>query len=227
METAKLKKADIAVMRGSFLFNRVSDSFFEDVLSKKEYYVRSYDAKERVFDGGDYEKAVGVVLSGSVFVSAPDKKGKGMVLNRLSKGAPFGFASLFSDGDDYVTCITASRPSRIVFFPEAMVCRLISENPDCAVGCVSFLSDRVRFLNEKVHSLSASSAVQRVAFYLQTLETDDAEIKLTELARRLNIGRASLYRAIDALSDAGIIRKSGKHINIIDRDKLVERSKSK
>ena len=45
-------------------------------------------------------------------------------------------------------------------------------------------------------------------------------ISMTELAGRLNIGRASLYRVMDRMVDDGIIERSGKTIFVKHPDRL-------
>ena len=43
---------------------------------------------------------------------------------------------------------------------------------------------------------------------------------MTALAKQLNTGRASLYRAFDYLESINLIKRDGKIITVLDKDKL-------
>jgi DNA-binding IclR family transcriptional regulator len=45
-------------------------------------------------------------------------------------------------------------------------------------------------------------------------------VSLSRLADMLDMGRASLYRALDALSDSKIISKDAKTVKVLDRNAL-------
>ena len=44
----------------------------------------------------------------------------------------------------------------------------------------------------------------------------DRRLSATDLAKRLGISRASLYRAFQALEDARLIRREGKSMYVLD-----------
>ena len=50
---------------------------------------------------------------------------------------------------------------------------------------------------------------------------------MVELSKRLNMGRASLYRSFEELERQNIISRDGKNIIIDDIDKLKEKRKLK
>ena len=52
------------------------------------------------------------------------------------------------------------------------------------------------------------------------LSRQDADVSISDIAVMLNMGRASLYRALDKLSAEGIISKDGRRIKIINKSKL-------
>ena len=84
---------------------------------------------------------------------------------------------------------------------------------------IAFLSQRIRFLNRKIDSFTAPSAREALLRHLLEIHRDGAaEITggYSQLARTLNIGRASLYRALDALEAEGCIRRDGKCITILE-----------
>jgi CRP-like cAMP-binding protein len=92
--------------------------------------------------------------------------------------------------------------------------------PSFALDYVAFLSGKIRFLNERLSELSAPSALQKLSSYLLK---DDGRIALSkvQLASALGIGRASLYRALDDLTEKGYISSDGKSVTVIDREGLM------
>ncbi len=71
-------------------------------------------------------------------------------------------------------------------------------------------------LTRRIEALTAGDSASKLLSYL--LEREQAgEVDIqscAELARRLDIGRASLYRALDSLETSGDIRREGKKIFI-------------
>ena len=58
---------------------------------------------------------------------------------------------------------------------------------------------------------------KRQARYLLTVPSGEPlRLSATDLAKRLGISRASLYRAFQALEDARLIRREGKSMYVLD-----------
>ena len=87
---------------------------------------------------------------------------------------------------------------------------------------MQFLSRKIIYLNKKLATLTAGSAEKKLAAYISEHQIDGVftATSLSELANILQMGRASLYRAIDSMTENGIIKKSGKQFIISDLIKL-------
>jgi len=158
-----------------------------------------------------FRKAMGVLLAGRLSVL----KGQELLLKTLEPGQCFGAAALFCPAEDYVTTVQAKTASDLVFLPDQWLIALFEEHPQTAVAYITFLSQRIRFLNRKIDSFTAPSVQEAVLGHLLALQRDGAaEITggYSQLARTLNVSRASLYRALDALEEEGRIRRDGKRI---------------
>ena len=85
------------------------------------------------------------------------------------------------------------------------------------------MSKKVVYLNRKISTLVAGSAEKKLVAYLLEIELDSVcsiNVSMSALADMLNVGRASLYRAIDDLENRGLIKKNGKMIIISDYNAL-------
>ncbi len=170
-----------------------------------------YQKGEVVYTSSSFQHAVGLILSGTVIITAADGAA---VMNRLSAGGMFGAAALFGAEEKYVTTITATTSVTVVFVTQQQMTDWLYRYPVIAKNYICFLSDKIRFLNHKLSVLTAGSAEGRLYQYLLTHRREDGSVALphsmVELAGVLNMGRSSLYRAKDALLAAGFLREVGK-----------------
>ena len=108
-----------------------------------------------------------------------------------------------------------------MFLGRAAVEAVFAADPRTAIGYIAFLSEKIGFLNARLSTFTAESAEARLAGYiLRAAAGRDAFVSalpLSRLAELLGLGRASLYRAFDALCAAGAIEKKQKNITIKDR----------
>lgn len=207
------------ILRKSHLFSVLSDAEAVSLVNDSRTATVKYRSGESIYTDTSYKKALGAVITGGLSVY---RLGNGNVLlNRISEGGIFGAASLFGADGLYVTEIIAERDSEILFLPSEILCELITENGAFALSYIEFLSDRIRFLNRRISELSAGGSERRLAKYLLS-RTEEQPISMTELASFLGIGRASLYRIIDAFTEKGLIVKNGRSITVTDRTALSE-----
>ena len=96
-----------------------------------------------------------------------------------------------------------------------------------AENYIRFLSDRIRFLNNKIGGLLISGAGTTFRYWLMNKARTadgklyvDVDVSMSALAEMLNMGRASLYRSIDDLEREGLIKKEGRRIYILKPENL-------
>lgn len=174
-----------------------------------------------IFSRAENPRALGVIISGTAQVEkgTPDHL---IVMSRLIQGDVFGAVSLYASSDRYVTGIRAITPVTALILPKRIIDKLIRTYPEIAVNYLTYLSERIYFLNSRIDSFTGGSAVQRLAGYFLMSEADTSGVPAAHLASALDIGRASLYRAFEELERAGAIRRDGKLITVLSREKLQE-----
>ena len=142
-----------------------------------------------------------------------------LAISILSPGDLFGAAALFNDQPDYAATLTATSPCRVVLLSQDLVSLLMDESPIIRDNYIRYLSGRIRFLSGKIRSLAADSAEGKLKQHLLTSLSPDRtrlDCPATELARRLGISRASLYRAFDTLEGQALIRRESRSITVPD-----------
>ena len=206
------------------LFRGAPDTVLNKVLAATDCEAKSFEKGETVYSGKSFSRSLGVLLDGSLRVTKDTADGRSMIISTLTPGSLFGAAALFNDEEQYVTNISALETSRLVFFSQRLVERMIRREPQIAENYIKYLSERILFLNKKLYLLTAGTAEQRLAgFLLDNLPLGQAAelpLPMNKLASALNISRASLYRAMDALCGCGAVVKTGKKICINDAERL-------
>ena len=103
---------------------------------------------------------------------------------------------------------------------------LRSKNPPSYENYVRFLTQRIEFLNQKIQYLTAGCAERRLSLYLISQIPEDEvatrlDISAVSLADLLDLGRASLYRAMDRLSADGFLTRDGHIYTLHHREQLL------
>ncbi len=191
---------------------------WQPILEANGAQIREYGDGETMLSPVTRERAVCVLLRGKATVTTPDES-RQTLLRFLSMGEPFGIANLFTS-EPYVSVIRAHGSCRMLWLPEQAVRQLLEEDREFLDRYLSFLSNRISYLNRKIGYLTAGSAERRLALYLSSFEKDEIvfDLSLSALSELLDIGRASLYRALDRLTEDGLIRKDGRRITVLDRE---------
>jgi len=168
--------------------------------------------KSEILDtlGGIY-----IIVSGKLGIYHCED-GKNLLLNTLLAGEAFGYASLYSPDDDRYTVIKAITPTEVMFISGEDVEKLILMDGNIALGIIKELTGKIRFLNRKLDSFVSSDLKHRLMKYIRSLPYTNGRAVIPEsmsaLARRLGVGRASLYRLMSELICEGIIERNGNEI---------------
>ncbi|MBQ8342461.1 MAG: Crp/Fnr family transcriptional regulator [Clostridia bacterium] len=165
-----------------------------------------------------------VLLEGHAAVFSADS-GRNVILREIKAPAVFGAASLFCPGEAPLSRIEARTPCRALLFAPDAITALMDRDSSFRNAYLTFLAGRVQFLNRKILCFTAGSAERRLALWLTLEENNTVTLpaSLTALADMLNLGRASLYRALDKLEGDGLIRREGRVITLISQDELLRK----
>ena len=225
-----IKTEHISVLNQCALFEGVEIS---KALNEFEgrYSVHNFPPNETVYTRSRFNDSIGIVLDGNIEVYKDESKT--VMLNRINAGGFFGAAALFADKKEYVSVLVAKGNCSVMFIPFEEFKSLLASNSSVALNYIRFLSGRIEFLNKKIDEFTAPDTFEKLSRYLldKSVCEDGKTIckvkSIVELSKRLNMGRASLYRSFEELERQKIISRDGKNIIIDDIDKLKEKRKSK
>ena len=174
---------------------------------------------ETVMAKKQFRRCLVYILKGSASVFKIGLDGRKSVINSFYEGDVFGMATLFYEEAEYPSEITAEKDLRLAVFSKETIEKAFSENPEFAKAYVVLLSEKIHFINKKLAAFLEGEASEKLLRWLINASGGEQEFTLpcsvSKIAEMLGIGRASVYRAFDSLSERGIIIKEGKNITIL------------
>ena len=214
------------IMRSIFLFERLRPETAEAVFRSEQCECYEFEPEEYIYTRTAFRRCMGVVISGEIKAYKEAKDGTHILLNTFTQCGVFGVAGLFQSCGEYVSDIQSVRRSRGLFLPETLLRALFREEPAAAENYISYLTTRICYLNRRIDIFTGGSAEQRLASYLFSLCEEKIPCTIhvpctyIELAEILNIGRASLYRALDSLEKSGALERKGRDLVMLNADLL-------
>lgn len=210
-------------LKEQFLFDNCDFSFLNKAHSVTERCdIRQYNDGDAVMQHFSDKPSLYVVVNGKVRIESRVKNK--VLLKYAYPGEVFGAAYLFGDINQAPSALV-EKNAEIISIPKDLIIELLASDPQVALNYISFLSDRIFFLNKKIVSFTAGTAEDKLIFWLIGTECNNDEINvlsMSSLASQLGIGRASLYRAADELSARGYISYDANCFKILDRRSLEE-----
>lgn len=202
---------DIDILCRCPLLRKCDGTLLQRILQSQGASLCCFSPGDTVYTPKAYRHCLGVVLSGQLQVTKDT-----LTVSELEPASLFGAAALYSDAPEYATTITAKRPSRCLMLEQNLVDHLLAEEPLVRENYLRYLTSRIRFLSSRLQSVAQSGAEGKVARYLLANhdETGTLTCSATDLAQRLGISRATLYRAFHTLEEGELIVRQGKTITI-------------
>ena len=206
-----------------FPFRSIEEDRIEEMFSDIGFEIRSYKKGQTVVREGSRMHEIGFVYEGECIIENVHDKDNAVPLNTVSRLGSFGILSVINGDEDFPTRIKASGNAKVLFIKSEDMLHLIEDNREVSMNVIRFLAGRISFLNGKIDTFSGKSTVSRLASYLYSQYMQLGEsftVSKTDLARRIGVGRASLYRDMNQLEKDGIVATEQKRIIILRPDGL-------
>lgn len=203
----------ISFLKNTRIFKDADEKVLASVLNTYGKSV-SYSKNDIVFSNENYSPVICIIIKGEARVS----KGE-TVISHLKNGEIFGAAFLYNQSYEFENTVTALTPLKVVIIEKCGVDELIKCDSSISFNYISYLSERIGFLNSKIEGYTKPSAEEKLMLYLKKnadISNGKCEISvsMTELSHVLQISRASLYRVIENLEQQGKIYRDGKKIYV-------------
>ena len=210
MPVLPLNQEDWEILEGCPLLRHCSPALLDQIT--QEGRLEFFPTGATVYSPSHFCRCLGILLAGRLQVT----KGT-LTVSYLEPGDLFGAAALYTEALEFVTTITARQSSRCLMLPQNSMDRLLAQDGPLRENYLRYLTGRIRFLSGRLQSLVQSGAEGKLARYLlANVREGQLTCAATDLARRLGLSRASLYRAFQSLEESGLISRHGKTISISD-----------
>lgn len=181
----------------------------------KSCFVLSFKRGETVSEIQHGVECVGVVVSGSLTVTAHDLSS----VSVMKRGGEFGICNIFVR-EKMPTQLRARVQSRIMFLPKDEFARLLGEDKALMYRYIRLCNEKMIYLAERLRLFSISDCSERLMYYLRS-QSQNGSVNLgcskDELAKLIGISRSSLFRAFGALeAQKKIITGSRGRITLIE-----------
>jgi CRP/FNR family transcriptional regulator, dissimilatory nitrate respiration regulator len=185
-----------------------------------------------LFRRGDHSTGIHMVVLGRVKLALHAPAGAEKVMEVLGPGQSFGKSVMFM-GKPHMLYAEALADSLLLLIRKKAILEAVENNPRFARRMLDELSARLCRLVEDIEAYTLKNATERVTGYLlaelangsSPEQYADVALEASKgvLASRLNITREHFSRILHELSEAGLIRVSGRNIHILDAAGLRER----
>lgn len=217
----------VDILKNTALFHNIPLELIYYAVNSPKSEWKIFQKKEVIYDQRHFKKSLGILLKGRAVVSKGATDGKKILFNTFYTGDLFGGTAVFQETETFIAEIRAEGECCVFFICQELLSELFCKDVRVVENYIRFLSKSLLFLNKKIDSFTAEDSLGKlVGYLLQRCEMQvedevlEAEYSLTGLAKHLNMGRASLYRAIDELTASNLLERYGKQLKVPNIDAL-------
>ncbi len=207
--TKAMQQKALEALKNIPVFSSVQEEQLLNIL-KNFAGVETFKKEETIFSPDSGFKIYGVLLKGEARVLKDY-----VTVSILKEGQGFGLAALYREEKGFVNTIEAKTACKVLCIQKEGIDQLLIENPNFSFSYISYLSGRIYYLNEKIEAYTAPSAEEKLLNFLESIRPKNGiitDVSIAELTRQVNVSRASLYRALDALQKREVLRYEHKQI---------------
>lgn len=217
---------DDSVLENSTLFRGVPAKDLRAYLEETPHHIQCYDKEETIFHLMDPASRIGIILEGRVEVQKSFPNGSQMNVSVRIPGELIGPAAVFSKTQHYPCDIVALEPTTLMMFRKEDLLSLMQKEIRILQNFTTEVASATYMLQQRLELLSFSGIAQKAAFWLlmQVRQTGKTTVNIpnsiSKWAMMMNVSRPSLHREIKKLEEEGIIRYTGKTIEVLNPDEL-------
>lgn len=198
------------------------DLLLQQVTAMRKTYSKGHTLVYR----GDKCHSLLIILEGTVRGEMADESGKVLTIEDMNPPQALAPAFLFGENNDYPVNVTALTDVVVLQIPRESVLKMMQLSQPFLLNFLNFMSNRARFLSERLWVLSFKTLREKLGHYLleHSRGTDVMPIRGTQqdLADYFGVARPSFARTLGELQSEGIIEVDRKEIRILDRKRLLE-----
>ena len=217
---------DCSVLENSTLFRGVPAKDLRAYLEETPHHIQCYNKEETIFRLMDPASKIGIILEGRVEVQKSFPNGSQVNVSVRIPGELIGPAAVFSKSQRYPCDIVALEPTTLMVFQKEDFLSLMQKDVQILQNFTTEIASATYMLQQRLELLSYNGIAQKAAFWLliQIIQLGKTTVRIpdsmSKWAMIMNVSRPSLHREMKKLEEEGIIRYTGKAIEVLNPDKL-------
>ena len=195
------------------------ESFLNELNIKK----KSFKKGDWIAQQGDNVHALYILLKGSVKTEMISEAGTVLNIETIHAPNPLASAFLFADNNQFPVDVVALEDVEVIVISKETIMKQLADNKTFLQCFMTFNSNRVHFLSERLKLLSTKTIKGKLAQYILERTTNmcfTLDMNQTTLAEYFGVTRPSLSRSISEMIDEGIISLKRKNGKVLDIKKL-------
>ena len=199
-----------------------------DILLNGRHKITNYKAGELIAIQGSIYHSLLIIKRGTVRGEMSSFTGVSIVIEEIEAPRIIAPAIIFASDNHFPVTVIAVTNVDIVSINESDFTYIMQSDYRILHNFVRSISDRNKFLSEKVRTMSFGTIKSKIANYLlsqfkqkQSLEFDIPHTQ-QELADMFGVTRPALSRAINQITETGILTSHKNHFVIKDEMRLKE-----
>ncbi len=199
-----------------------------DLLLNGRHSVTNYKAGELIALQGSIYHSLLIIDKGVVRGEMSSLAGNSIVIEEIEAPRIIAPAIIFASDNRFPVTVTAVNDADIVSIKESDFTKMMQADHRILHNFVRSISDRNKFLSDRVRTMSFGTIKSKIANYLlsQIKQKQNSEFDIPhtqqELADMFGVTRPALSRAISQIAETGILISHKNHFVIRDEDKLKE-----
>lgn len=217
-------KQYLKLLKNTKLFNGITETEIEAMLSCLSATKRSYQKGECIFRKGELVSHVALLLEGCVHIQKEDYWGNSSILNEITEGEIFGEVYACLGNDEILNNAVAVRPSVVLFLDINRVLTMCSSacrfHGQLIRNLLSVLAAKNKVLAQKLEHMSQRTTREKLLSYLseQSLKagrpTFDIPFNRQQLADFLSVDRSAMSNELCKMRDEGILQFDRNHFTL-------------
>ena len=205
----------------------------EDELLKFNKYRTeiSYKKGETIIKQGTFVTNILFIKSGMAKIYIEGNQ-KNLIVKLAKEGELIGLTSLFNVEFHNFTVVAMEEPTTICLIEKKQFQAMVFENSNFAVEVIKDLDFNITKILKKLYCLTNKQLQSRIAEILLELSTDvyqndNFELTLSrkDLSEMTSMAMENVVRILKDFKKKEIIELEGKHIKILDKQKLIDLSR--
>jgi len=195
----------------------------ERFLDELQFKIKTFKKGEWIAQQGDTVKSLYILSKGSVKAEMLSESGTVLNIETIHAPNPLAPAFLFAENNQFPVDVVALEEVEIIQISKESITKQLASNADFLQGFMTFNSNRVHFLSERIKLFSTKTIKGKLAQYILERTNNQyftMDMNQTTLAEYFGVTRPSLSRSVAEMIDEGIISLKGKNGKVLDLKQL-------